>query len=179
VRELRPKSVAADDTAATAIYRRRMPRKLRVLAPGGCYHVFNRGNNRQPIVADDEDYRTFELLTLRTIRKFVWICWIYTLMPNHVHLVVDTPEPNLSRGMQYLFGRWGQLYNERWDRSGHVWQGRFNDRILETDADRERACNYVLANAVEADLCSSPEEWPYTGGLLATWRNPGQTRDAA
>jgi putative transposase len=156
-----------------------MARKPRVIVPGGCYHVYDRGNDQRRIVDDDEDYRVLESLTRRTIRKFGWMCWIYTLMPNHIHLVVDTPEPNLSRGMQYLLGRWGQLYNERWERRGHLWQGRFDDRFLETDADRERACNYVLANPVEADLCSSPQDWPYTGGLLATWRNPGQTRNAA
>jgi REP element-mobilizing transposase RayT len=92
--------------------------------------------------------------------------------------VVEAHEPNLSRGMQYLLGRWAQLFNERWCRVGHLWQGRFADRVLESEEARERACNYVMANPVAAKLAATPEAWPYTGGVLATWRSRPRARRA-
>jgi putative transposase len=147
-----------------------MPRKLRVVVPGSAYHVYARGNDRREIARDDEDFLSLERLTLKTIRDFGWACWAYTLMPNHLHLVVEIREANLSRGMQRLLGRYAQLYNDRHERSGHLFQGRFDDRILDSNRRRANAIEYVLDNAVAAELASSRELWPYTGGVAATWR---------
>jgi putative transposase len=86
-----------------------MPRKLRVVVPGSAYHVCARGNDRRAIARDDEDFLSLDRLTLKTARDFRWVCWAYTLMPNHLHLVVEIREANLSRGMQRLLGRYAQL----------------------------------------------------------------------
>jgi len=156
-----------------------MPRKLRVVVPGSAYHVYARGNDRRAIARDDADFLSLDRLTLKTIRDFRWVCWAYTLMPNHLHLVVEIREANLSQGMQRLLGRYAQLYNERHDRSGHLFQGRFDDRLLDSDRRRANAIEYVLDNPVAAELVASRELWPYTGGVAATWRTPPQRAKAA
>jgi REP element-mobilizing transposase RayT len=151
-------------------YVRPVPRKLRLVVPHGVYHVYSRGNDGCEIAFDRYDYEQLEALVLRTTRNFNWRCWAYALMPNHLHLVVELQEANLSAGMQRLLGRYAQLFNETHDRRGHLFQGRFQDRFLATDRRRAAAIAYVLHNPVAAGLATAPELWPYTGGLAADWR---------
>ena len=86
-----------------------MARPLRLQVPGGIYHVTSRGNAKQPIYRDDRDCETF-LRTLNHVRaRFGWRCLAYCLMVNHYHLVVETPQPNLSDGMRQLNGTFTQM----------------------------------------------------------------------
>ena len=94
-----------------------MARQLRLEYPGALYHVTARGNEQQPIFHDEIDLQRFLTLFGREILQQGWRCYTYCLMDNHYHLLFDTPEPNLSRGMRRVNGRqeMGSLASPRED----------------------------------------------------------------
>lgn len=83
-------------------------------------------------------------------------------MPNHVHLVVETSEANISAGMQYLLGRYGQAFNTRHELTGHLFEGRFHSRLIETDPHLLVVVRYVLLNPVRAGLCDHPYDYEWS-----------------
>jgi len=137
-------------------------RPLRIEFPGAVYHVTSRGNNRRSIFVDDED-RGLLLVTLaRVVAEYAWICHAYCLMPNHYHLLIETPKPTLSRGMRQLNGLFAQTLNRRHGRSGHLFQGRFHAVLIEKDAHLLEVARYVVLNPCRAGLCSTPEGWRWS-----------------
>jgi REP element-mobilizing transposase RayT len=102
-----------------------MARPLRLDHAGAVWHVTSRGNERREIFRDDEDRERFLTTLGRVIRIFRWRVHAYVLMGNHYHLLVETPEANLSRGMRHLNGVYTQEFNRRHGRVGHLLQGRF------------------------------------------------------
>jgi putative transposase len=140
-----------------------MGRRPREEIAGGVYHVFARGNDRQPIFVDDLD-RTRYLALLRRVRAAVrWHCLTYCLMSNHVHLLLETEEPNLSRGMHLLQGIYARSFNRRHGRSGHLFQSRYGCVRVEDDAQLWMTLAYIVRNPVEAGLCRDPAGWPWSG----------------
>ena len=104
-----------------------VPRKLRVEYFGAIYHVMNRGDRREPIFQDDLDRRRF-LETLGEVSgKTGWQVLAYCLMPNHFHLVVETPRGNLVAGMKWFLGTYTSRFNRRHKVFGHLFSGRYND----------------------------------------------------
>jgi putative transposase len=139
-----------------------MARPLRPEVSDGIYHVYNRGNAKQPIFEDDED-RTCFLRTFRAVRKLCdWRCLSYCLLGNHYHLLIRTPVPNLARGMRQLNSTYAQAFNRRRDRAGHVFQGRYGARLVERDEHFLSTLRYIALNPVEAGLCDRPEQWPWS-----------------
>jgi REP-associated tyrosine transposase len=145
-----------------------MPRRARFtsLPPAGVYHVTHRGVARQSIAADDHDRRAFVAFLNGARRQNDWQLLAYCLMPNHFHLVVISALERLSRGMHFLGFRYAQRFNERHDRAGHLFQGRFRARSVSDGEDVSTVCAYVFENPVRATLCSSAGEWPWSGGEL-------------
>ena len=94
--------------------------------------------------------------------RFGWHCLSYCLMGNHVHLIIETPEPNLGAGMQWLHGRYAATFNARHGFSGHVFQGRYKSKRVATDAQLLVTAAYVALNPVEAGLCADPAHWPWS-----------------
>ena len=120
-----------------------MPRPHRIQLAGGFYHVTQRGTNGLAIFFDDDDRRFFLGLLALTVRRQAWGLDAYCLMTNHFHLVIGTPQANISAGMQRLSGIYGQRFNERHQRFGHVFQGRFGSTMIESDEYLEGARAYV------------------------------------
>jgi REP element-mobilizing transposase RayT len=149
-----------------------MPRQPRLVLPWvGAYHVTSRGVARQRIFRDDEDYAFFVSLLRRATRRWQWHLLAYCLMPNHFHLVVTCDLERLSRGMHLLNFRYARAFNDRYSRVGHLFQGRFDARVIEADEYFVAACAYVLENAVRAELCKTRDDWPWIGGeVLADLR---------
>jgi REP element-mobilizing transposase RayT len=139
-----------------------MPRKLREELAGGIHHVWARGNNRQAIFLDDDDRRLYLTLLARVIGRTRWRLLGYCLMGNHVHLLVETPEPNLGRGMQRLHGVFAQTVNARHESVGHVFQGRFDNKLQRTDEQLWTAARYIARNPVEAGLCEAAAQWRWS-----------------
>ena len=136
-----------------------MARPLRIEFPGAVYHVTSRGNERKAIFRDDQDRKTF-LDTLKDVtRRYNWLCHAYCLMDNHYHLLIDTPNGNLSIGMRQLNGVYTQGFNKRHGRVGHLFQGRFKAVLVQKDNHLLEACRYVVLNPVRAERVQRPEEW--------------------
>jgi REP-associated tyrosine transposase len=144
-----------------------MPRKPREEVEGGVYHVFARGNDRRLIYLDDPDRRTYLRMLRATVRQCRWRLLAYCLMDNHVHLLIETPETNLGRGMQWMHGLYAREFNARHGRSGHLFQGRYGAVRIKTDEQLWTAAVYVAMNPVVAGLCARPSEWPWSSHSAA------------
>jgi putative transposase len=140
---------------------------------GAEHHAFARGVNRNKIFLDDDDYELYIRMLRATVQRFGWELLAFCLLPNHLHLIVRTPKPNLGLGMQWLQSRYALRFNERHRRpgDGHVFQGPYGSRRIEDDPGFMRVAAYVTMNAVVAGLCSHPAEWPWSShGLVARGR---------
>jgi REP element-mobilizing transposase RayT len=91
-----------------------------------------------------------------------WFFHAYCLMENHYHLVIETPEANLSAGVQRLNGRYAQAFNSRYALSGHLFQGRFHSVSVKSDGHLLELARYLALNPVRAGLCARPEDWPWS-----------------
>ena len=108
-----------------------MARKLRVEYPGSIYHVMNRGDRREPIFKDDADRQRFIETLGEACAKTGWQVHAYVLMPNHFHLVVETPQPNLVAGMKWFLGTYTSRFNRRHKLFGHLFSGRYKSLVLD------------------------------------------------
>jgi REP element-mobilizing transposase RayT len=139
-----------------------MARPLRIQYPGAVYHVTSRGNAGQAIFKDDRD-RDELLATLRRVtERFRWRCHAYCLMPNHYHLVIETPGGNLVQGMRQLNGVYTQSFNRRHARTGHVFQGRYKAILVQKESHLLEVCRYVVLNPVRAGLAKRPDNWKWS-----------------
>jgi REP-associated tyrosine transposase len=137
-------------------------RKPRQEVAGGTFHVYARGNDRRPIFVDDDDYRRYLKILGAAVWRFRWRCLAYCLMPNHVHLMVETPQANLGRGMHMLHGEYAQQFNRRHGRVGHLFQERFGSSLVATNARFFDLVAYIALNPVVARLCSRPADWMWS-----------------
>jgi REP-associated tyrosine transposase len=137
-------------------------RPPRILTAERLYHVTARGNGRSPILATDPDRRAF-LATLRdAVSEYIWRCHAYCLMDTHYHLLLETPRANLSDGMQWLNGTYGTRFNTAHERSGHVFQGRYDARLIRSHAHALEVSRYIPLNPVRAGVCGDPSQWPWS-----------------
>lgn len=149
-----------------------MARPLRLEFPGALYHITARGDRQEPIFDDDEDRLAFIDLLGKEVAQQGWLLYAFCLMGNHYHLLLETPEPNLVRGMRRLNGVYTQRYNRRHGRVGHVLQGRYKSILVDKDAWLRELCRYVVLNPVRARMVRDPADWPWssyapTAGLVA------------
>jgi REP element-mobilizing transposase RayT len=139
-----------------------MARPLRLAFPGGLYHVTARGNGRQPIFEDDADRERFLLVFESALTRYHVLCHAYCLMGNHYHLLLETPEANLSRAMRQLNGVYSQAFARRHGRPGHVLQGRFHAQVVDKDTYLREVCRYIVLNPVRAGLVPHPGRWRWS-----------------
>lgn len=143
-------------------YKGYMSRPLRIEYSGALYHITSRGNQRQPIFLDDEDRKIFLDLLCDVKRKFNFVCHAYCLMPNHYHLLIETPDGNLSCGMRHLNGVYTQTFNRRHRRVGHLFQGRYKAILIEKDSHLLEVARYIVLNPLRANLTESPGKWRWS-----------------
>ena len=139
-----------------------MARPLRLEFSGAVYHVTSRGNARQNIVDDDRDRSQWLTILAPVVDRYGWLCHAYCRMDNHYHLLIETPQPNLSLGMRQLNGRYTQAYNRRHHRVGHLFQGRFAAILVEKEVHLLELCRYVVMNPVRAKLVPHPRQWTWS-----------------
>lgn len=152
-----------------------MTRPLRIEYPSAVYHVTARGNARQDIFLDDEDRVRFLDSLHQVVDRFNWLCHAYCLMSNHYHLLIETVDPTLSRGMRQLNGVYTQAFNRYHSRVGHVFQGRFKAIHVEKEAYLLELSRYVVLNPVRAGMVHAAKDWPWssyraTAGLVKSPR---------
>lgn len=139
-----------------------MARPLRLEHAGALWHVTSRGNERKSIFRDDDDRGVFLRVLAGAIRLYGWRLHAYVLMGNHYHLLVETPEPNLSVGMHRLNAVYSQRFNRRHDRVGHLLQGRFKGILVEKERHLLELVRYVVLNPVRAGLVRTAAEWRWS-----------------
>jgi putative transposase len=139
-----------------------VPRPPRIQIAGGVYHVTSRGNRLQAIFHDDDDRRWFLMFRSHVIQRWGWHVHAYCLMTNHFHLLVETPQPNLSSGMQRLKSGYAAYFNERHSLVGHLFQQRFGSRLIESEEQLSETLRYIALNPVRAGLCDHPAKWPWS-----------------
>ncbi|OPY91708.1 MAG: Transposase IS200 like protein [Syntrophus sp. PtaU1.Bin208] len=139
-----------------------MARPLRIEYPGALYHVTSRGNARQNIYLDDHDCRVFLDILGLVVQRFRWLCHAYCLMPNHYHLLIETPEGNLSRGMRQLNGIYTQKFNWKRSRSGHLLQGRYKAILVDKDEYLLELSRYLMLNPVRVGIAEFPEAYAWS-----------------
>jgi putative transposase len=123
-----------DEASEETVLMPRLPRQSK-WTEAACYHVFNRGHNRQAIFADDEDRAYFRTLLHRYRSRFGLRLFHYCLMSNHFHLLLQMDDPRLlSRVMAGLAIAYGHHYHRRHNYVGHLWQGRFKSPAIERDS---------------------------------------------
>ncbi|HET9032971.1 MAG TPA: transposase [Dokdonella sp.] len=139
-----------------------MARPLRLEFAGALYHVTSRGDRREAIFEDDADREQFLSVLADVVADFNWICHAYCLMTNHYHLLIETPDGNLSKGMRQLNGVFTQASNRRHARSGHLFQGRFKAILVDADSYLLELARYVVLNPVRAGMVRDPGKWPWS-----------------
>src|SRR3990172_5072357 len=139
-----------------------MSRPIRIEFPDALYHVTARGDRREDIFDDDQDRRTFLSTVEQVITRFNWICHAWCLMDNHYHLLIQTPDGNLSKGMRQLNGVYTQANNRRHQRVGHLFQGRFKAILVASDAYLLELARYVVLNPVRAGRVKKPADWTWS-----------------
>jgi REP element-mobilizing transposase RayT len=137
-------------------------RKPREEFPDAIVHVFARGVRKLAIYVDDVDRECYVALLGQVVERQGWRLLAYCLMRNHVHLLVQTPEPNLGAGMCRLHGMHAQAFNKRHGHTGHVFQGRYAGVVVRTDAQLLAVARYIALNPVEARLCEEASEWAWS-----------------
>jgi REP-associated tyrosine transposase len=128
----------------------------------GIRHIVCRGNRRQPIFLDDIDRRRYLGLLEETCARYEWRASGYCLMGNHAHLVVRVGAGTISRGMQWLSGKYGQLFNRRHGVTGHLFQGRFRSEVVEDEAYALEVIRYADLNPVRARVVHHPASWAWS-----------------
>jgi putative transposase len=147
-----------------------MGRPLRIEYPGALYHVTSRGNEKKSIFLDKVDRAKF-LRILREYRsRHGIVIHAYVLMNNHYHLLLETPRGNLLRVMHGINSGYTGYFNRKYQRVGHLFQGRYRALLVEKDQYLLSLSRYIHLNPVRAGVASRPEKYPYSsyGGYIGT-----------
>ncbi len=139
-----------------------MARPLRIEYPGAWYHVMNRGRHREVIFRQEHDFRLFLELLGRSWELFDLETHAYALMSNHYHLLVRTPQGNLSRGMRHLDGVFAQTINRKYKLEGSLFRGRFKSTLIEQDSYLLEVVRYIHRNPLKASLETALGQYPWT-----------------
>lgn len=154
-----------------------MTRPPRLEYAGARYHVINRGNYRKNVFEGEGAAEAFERTLGEAAERFGWRVTAYVLMRNHFHLVLETPEPNLSLGMKWLQGTWARRFNRFRGEIGRPFQGRFKSLVIEDGEGYRRVCDYIHLNPVRARVVEPADianyRWcslrRYVEGKAPTW----------
>ena len=151
-----------------------MARPLRVEYPGAYYHVINRGNNQEKIYKNDRDKEKFLEYLEKAAERFSIIIHSYCLMSTHYHLLVQTPEANLSLAMQWINVSYATYFNRKRGRYGHLFQGRFKAILIDADEYLTHLSRYIHLNPVRAKMISLPAEyqWSSYGAFIGKNKAP-------
>ncbi len=139
-----------------------MARPLRIEFAGALYHVTSRGDGREDIFLEEGDRTRFVEVLSEVCQRFNWAVHAYCLMGNHYHLVVETRDDSLAKGMRQLNGLYTQRFNREHGRVGHVFQGRYKAILVQKDSYLLELARYVVLNPVRAGMVRSAKEWPWS-----------------
>lgn len=157
-----------------------MARPLRITYPGAFYHVTSRGNEQRDVFKSNRDREKFLSYLESSSVRYEAVIHAYCLMSNHYHLLLETPEGNLSQIMRHINGAYTTYFNVKRKRAGHLFQGRYKAILVEADAYAKELSRYMHLNPVRAVMVTRPEDYPWSSyqhyiGTIAppVWLNTG------
>ena len=152
-----------------------MARPLRVEYPGAFYHVINRGNAGAAVFKSIRDREKFLEYLGKAAKRFSIRIHTYCLMTNHYHLLVETPDPNLSRSIQWVNVSYATYFNRKRDRRGHLFQGRFKSILIDADEYLKHLSRYIHLNPVRAKMIDRPSDylWSSYPAFIGVKKPPG------
>ena len=156
-----------------------MARRPRLFAAGVLYHVIVRGNQRQKTFTSDSDYQAYIERLARYRKRYGYVLYAYCLMPNHVHLLVESAEPPLSKFMQGLQQSYSQYFNVKHHKSGHVFEGRYKAILCQKDEYLLELIRYIHLNPVRAGMVKTPERYRYSAHHIYLQGKATETIDPA
>ncbi|WP_341327252.1 transposase [Methylotuvimicrobium sp. KM2] len=139
-----------------------MTRPLRLEFAGALYHVTSRGDRREDIYLDDEDREAWLEVMDDVCGRFNWVVHAYCQMSNHYHLLMETVDGNLSKGMRHLNGVYTQRFNRRHGMVGHLYQGRYKAILVQKESYLLELIRYIVLNPLRAGMVGNPEDWPWS-----------------
>lgn len=155
-----------------------MPRPQRIWFPGAVYHIIQRGNNLQNIFREDSDYRWF-LKTVEEIkRKTVFKVYTYVLMDNHYHMTIEATENHISGIMHYINSTYAIRFNKKYQREGHLFQGRFKSILVDKDSYLLELSRYIHLNPVKAGLVRRPENYNWSSYKVYVYKKEDSLVDS-
>lgn len=149
-----------------------MARPLRLELAGGLYHVTSRGDGREDIYLTDTDRMIWLDVFGQTCARFKWVCHAWCQMNNHYHLLIETPQANLARGMRHLNGVYTQRFNREHGRVGHVFQGRYKAILVERDSYLLELARYIVLNPVRARAVPQVQDWAWSSYRATCGQEP-------
>jgi putative transposase len=139
-----------------------MARPLRIEYPGAFYHITARGNEQRDIFRDDKDRERFLGYLETAVGRYKAVIHVYCLMSNHYHLLLSTPEGNLSQIMRHINGGYTTWFNKRHNRCGHLFQGRYKAILVDADPYAGELSRYIHLNPVRAGMVTQPEQYQWS-----------------
>lgn len=147
-----------------------MSRTARLLLEKVCYHVINRGNQKQPIFLAPDDYGKYLGILKHYKTKFGFCVYAYCLMPNHVHFIMEVKHArDLAKIMQGLTQTYSIWFNHKYRKPGRLWQGRFKSFVIEKDKYLLDCLQYIELNPVRANLVTRPEDYLWSSWKERLW----------
>lgn len=139
-----------------------MGRPLRIEYPGAFYHVTSRGNEKKDVFKSQKDREKFLSYLESATERYGAAVHAYCLMSNHYHLLMETPEGNLSQIMRHINGAYTNYFNTKRKRAGHLFQGRYMAILVEKEAYALELSRYIHLNPVRAGMVKMPEEYRWS-----------------
>jgi putative transposase len=139
-----------------------MPRRARIEFADAVHHVVGKTPSGRLLFIDDTDRQRYMQLLAREIREREWRLFTYSQLTNHLHLLIQTPEPDLGDGFKRIHEEYARHVNRRHELTGHVFGGRFYNGIVATDRHMAGCFRYIARNPVEAGICQHAREWPWS-----------------
>ena len=139
-----------------------MPRKARKVSNTKIYHIILRGNDKQDIFFEEQDYKKFIKEISNTKEKYKYELFAYCLMTNHVHLILFDKNDNLSKTIQSLSVSYSSYFSKKYDKIGHLFQNRFFSKCVETREYLIQLCRYIHQNPVKAEICKNPKNYYFS-----------------
>jgi len=150
-----------------------MGRPLRIEYAGAFYHITSRGNERRSIFRTKGDYERFIGYLESATERYGARIHCFCLMPNHYHLLLETPRANLHAILHHLNTSYTNYFNAKTGRVGHLFQGRYRAILVEKDVYALELSRYIHLNPFRANLIKDPSDYPWSSYLAYVERGKG------
>ena len=140
-----------------------MPRVKRLVGDDSVFHIIQRGNNKQSIFSEEEDFKEFLSIVGRYIAKFKVEIYHYCLMKNHIHILLKIfKKETLAKIMQGVFQSYRFYYRRKYGHTGYLYQGRYKSELIQDDSYLSECGRYIERNPVRAKIVKGPDEYKWS-----------------